>query len=59
MKTMLLGGSGMSYEKGLGLGVAYPPNNTLSHLISLILDYEGYNTLNYCRACRSMQYLHP
>ena len=37
MTITLLVGSEMSYEKRLALGVAYPPKNTLSHLILLIL----------------------
>ena len=38
---MLLGGLGILYEKGFGLGVAAPPNNTLVHLILIILDPGG------------------
>ena len=34
----MLGGFKMSYDKGLGLGVVTTLNNTLAHLILLILD---------------------
>ena len=46
LANTLLGGLGFSYEKGLGLGVATPPNITLAYLISLILDYGGPKTHN-------------
>ena len=46
MTTTLLGGSGMSCEKGLGLGVTTPPNNNRNHLILLILEYGGPKTHN-------------
>ena len=35
------GGLGISYEKGLGLGVASPPNNTLVNLIYVIFYHGG------------------
>ena len=41
MTTMFPRVSGMSCEMGLGLGVAAPPNITLSYLISLIPDHGG------------------
>ena len=41
MTITLLGGAGIPYEKGLGLGVAAPPNSTLVHLIYVILDHGG------------------
>ena len=37
----LLGGLGISYEKGLGLGVSAPHNNTLVHLFYVIWDHRG------------------
>ena len=46
MTITLLGCFGISYEKGLGLGVEDTPNNTLSHFILLILDYGGPKTHN-------------
>ena len=41
MTIRLFGGLGNSYEKGFGLGVAASPNNSLVHLIILILDHGG------------------
>ena len=41
-----MGGLGIPYGKGLGLGVATPPNNTLVHLIYVILDHGGPNIHN-------------